>query len=55
MIRLEIPGYGDWEIRNLLLDYNGTLAVGGYAAAGVCVFLLIYDNGGWSIAQAWNK
>ena len=35
MIRLEIPGYGDWEIRNLLLDYNGTLAVGGYAAAGV--------------------
>jgi P-type E1-E2 ATPase len=35
MIRVEIPGYGDVEIEHLLLDYNGTLAVGGYVAAGV--------------------
>jgi len=35
MIRVEIPGYGVVEIKNLLLDFNGTLAVGGYVAAGV--------------------
>ncbi len=35
MIRVEIPGYGVVEIKNLLLDYNGTLAVGGYVVAGV--------------------
>ena len=35
MIRVEIPGYGDVEIKHVLFDYNGTLAVGGYVAAGV--------------------
>ena len=35
MIRLEIPGYGDVEIKYVLFDYNGTLAVGGYVVAGV--------------------
>ncbi|MFO7887381.1 MAG: haloacid dehalogenase [Eubacteriales bacterium] len=26
MIKLEIPGYGDVKIENILLDYNGTIA-----------------------------
>ncbi len=29
MISIEIPGYGDVKIDNILLDYNGTIASGG--------------------------
>lgn len=35
MIRVEIPGYGGVEIKHVVFDFNGTLAVGGYVAAGV--------------------
>jgi P-type E1-E2 ATPase len=35
MIRVEIPGFGNVEIKHVLFDYNGTLAVGGYVASGV--------------------
>ncbi|WP_353852727.1 ATPase P [Dehalobacter restrictus] len=29
MISVNIPGYGELEIKNLVLDFNGTLATGG--------------------------
>ena len=29
MMRVEIPGYERWELKYLVLDFNGTLAVGG--------------------------
>jgi len=29
MIRMEIPGRGTWEIENLVLDFNGTIAKDG--------------------------
>lgn len=35
MISVEIPGVGDIEIENLVLDYNGTLATGGFLQDGV--------------------
>jgi soluble P-type ATPase len=35
MIAVTIPGYGALELRHLVLDYNGTLAVDGTLVAGV--------------------
>lgn len=35
MIRVDIPGYGEIEINNLVLDYNGTLATGGHLIDGL--------------------
>lgn len=35
MINIAIPGYGDLEIKNLVLDYNGTLANDGILITGV--------------------
>lgn len=35
MINIAIPGYGDLEIKNLVLDYNGTLAKDGRLITGV--------------------
>lgn len=32
MIQVNIPGYGNLQIKHLVLDYNGTLAVGGLMA-----------------------
>jgi soluble P-type ATPase len=29
MINIEIPGYGNLYIENVLMDYNGTIASGG--------------------------
>lgn len=29
MIKIEIPGRGDYEIENAVFDYNGTVAVNG--------------------------
>ncbi len=35
MIRMEIPGRGTWEIENLVLDMNGTIATDGRINAKV--------------------
>ena len=35
MIEVPIPGYGDIALSNMVLDYNGTLAVDGVLAPGV--------------------
>jgi len=35
MIRLSVPGFGTLELRHLVLDYNGTLAVDGRLIPGV--------------------
>lgn len=35
MIELEIPGFGRLQIRHIVMDYNGTLAVDGALADGV--------------------
>jgi soluble P-type ATPase len=35
MIAVTIPGYGSLELKHLVLDYNGTLAVDGTLVAGV--------------------
>ncbi len=35
MINIAIPGYGDLEIQNLVLDYNGTLANDGILITGI--------------------
>ena len=35
MIAVAIPGFGSLELRHLVLDYNGTLAVDGALVAGV--------------------
>ncbi|BBO92025.1 HAD family hydrolase [Desulfosarcina ovata] len=35
MLSLEIPGYGVLDLKHLVLDYNGTLAVDGVLLAGV--------------------
>ena len=35
MIIVNIPGYGDVELRNLVLDYNGTLATDGFLIDGM--------------------
>ena len=35
MLIVDIPGYGDVELRNLVLDYNGTLATDGFLIDGV--------------------
>jgi len=35
MINIAIPGYGAFELRHLVLDYNGTLAVDGELVPGV--------------------
>lgn len=35
MITVNIPGYGDVEIKNLVLDYNGTLAKDGFLLDGL--------------------
>lgn len=35
MINIDVPGYGSYEIRNLVLDYNGTLAEDGRLIDGV--------------------
>jgi soluble P-type ATPase len=39
MIRTAIPGFGQLEIANLVLDFNGTLAVDGELLAGVKALL----------------
>lgn len=35
MIKLDIPGYGDFAIQHLVLDYHGTLALDGSILLGV--------------------
>lgn len=35
MIEIRIPGYGTLELRHLVLDYNGTLALNGILIPGV--------------------
>ncbi len=35
MISVEIPGYGSVKIENLVMDYNGTMAVDGYLVNGL--------------------
>ncbi len=35
MLKCDIPGFGPLRIQNLVLDYNGTLAVGGQLLDGV--------------------
>lgn len=35
MIKFEIPGYGNIELDNLMLDLNGTMAIDGVLIAGV--------------------
>ena len=35
MLHYEIPGRGEFEIENVVLDYNGTLAVDGKVIQGV--------------------
>src|SRR5215469_12016593 len=35
MIAVAIPGFGAFELRHLVLDYNGTLAVDGALVSGV--------------------
>ncbi len=35
MISVEIPGYGLLQLENVVLDYNGTIAVDGIPAPGV--------------------
>jgi soluble P-type ATPase len=35
MIRIDIPGYRELRLEHLVLDYNGTLAVGGELLPGV--------------------
>lgn len=35
MIKMDIPGYGEIEIKNLVLDFNGTLAKDGALIDGV--------------------
>jgi len=35
MISLEIPGFGPLELRHLVCDYNGTLALDGQLLSGV--------------------
>ena len=40
MINLEIPGFGDLNIRHAVFDYNGTLAKDGYPVENVIKKLL---------------
>jgi len=35
MIEIDIPGFGPLKLENLVLDYNGTLAVDGVLIGGV--------------------
>lgn len=35
MLNLDIPGYGDLRLKNLVLDFNGTLAADGRLLEGV--------------------
>ncbi len=35
MINLDIPGFGVFRLENLILDYNGTLAIDGVLISGV--------------------
>jgi soluble P-type ATPase len=35
MITIDIPGYKVLNVKNVVMDYNGTLAVDGYLIAGV--------------------
>ena len=57
MFKIEIPGYGSLEIKNLILDYNGTIAKDGklldglddmlkQLAASVDVYVLTADTYG---------
>ncbi len=39
MINIEIPGYGNYEIKNLVMDYNGTIAEDGRLISGVEEFI----------------
>lgn len=39
MISIAIPGYGNYEIKNLVLDYNGTIAEDGRLISGIGVLL----------------
>ncbi|MFW6284016.1 MAG: HAD family hydrolase [Desulfosalsimonas sp.] len=34
-MKIDIPGYGTLELKHLVMDYNGTLAVDGRAVSGV--------------------
>lgn len=40
MIQVSIPGFGDLNLKNLILDYNGTIAVDGKLADGVAERLI---------------
>jgi P-type E1-E2 ATPase len=35
MIEIEIPGYGELHLENLVLDYNGTIAFDGHLIDGI--------------------
>ena len=39
MITAEIPGWGSLEIKNLVLDFNGTIATDGRLIEGVAPLL----------------
>ena len=39
MITAEIPGWGSLEIKNLVLDFNGTIATDGRLIEGVASLL----------------
>ena len=63
MLELEIPGWGEAAIENLVLDYNGTIALDGellpgaaerierIAAQGIQVFVITADTNGTVKAQ----
>lgn len=40
MLNITIPGYGELELRNLVLDYNGTLAADGRLLEGVAELIV---------------
>lgn len=63
MINVEIPGYGEISITNLILDYNGTIAKDGLlidgldekinklAALDVNVYIITADTNGTALTQ----
>ncbi len=44
MFNLEIPGYGKLEIKNLILDYNGTIAKDGKLLDGLKEMIIELDS-----------
>ncbi|RLE16747.1 MAG: ATPase P [Acidobacteria bacterium] len=44
MIEMEIPGFGEIRLKSLVMDYNGTLAVGGQLLPGVAERLQVLSS-----------